>query len=204
MKTSLLVIRHGETDWNLSGRWQGHSDIPLNKNGLVQAQKLANRLSSWPIQAVYSSDLKRAAQTAAILAQEHGLEPTYDVAWRERNGGHFEGFTSAEFNQINSASIAQMSDKNWSPPGGETNVQVAQRVLDAYHRIITLHEGQMVAIISHGGAMITLLSSILGFPLGERAQLWVSSNTGINVIEVGERGAFLVRLNDDHHLTSSE
>ena len=198
-KTSVLIIRHGETDWNVQGRWQGQSDIPLNENGIEQAHQLAARLKEWPITALYSSDLKRAAGTAEIIAGSLNLTPTYNRAWRERNGGEFEGLTAKEL-QGHAEFETRRSDKHWAPPNGESNVQVVARVTDAFDDLVAGHAGEMVAVVTHGGAIITLLSSILGFPHGDRARLWVSGNTGFSIVEVTERGAYLVRLNDSAHV----
>ncbi|MGB3716425.1 MAG: histidine phosphatase family protein [Candidatus Promineifilaceae bacterium] len=199
-KTTILLIRHGETDWNVSGRWQGQSDIPLNENGIKQANLLAKRLSSRSISALYCSDLIRAAQTASILGHVLGLQPIADAAWRERNGGDFEGLSAEELSKVATGNPFQIRDKDWAPPGGETNAQVAARVQKAFDRIVSNHSGEMIAIVSHGGAIITLLSLVVGLPAGERARIWVSRNTGFSIIEIGERGAYLVRLNDETHL----
>jgi broad specificity phosphatase PhoE len=202
MKTTITVIRHGETDWNVSGRVQGHSDIPLNENGIEQANLLAGRLSSWPIETIYSSDLVRARQTASILGDELGLQPIPDAAWRERNGGEFEGLTAEELREVSSELPSQIRDKDWAPPGGESNIQVADRVRQAFDRVVHDHPGEMIAVVTHGGAIITLLSLVAGFLAGERARFWVSRNAGFSIIEIGERGAYLVRFNDETHLDS--
>ena len=199
MKTSILLIRHGETDWNASGRWQGQSDVALNEIGIVQANLLAERLSSWPTRAIYCSDLRRATKTASILGDALGLEPVSDVAWRERNGGDFEGLTGSELNEM-AAFQKLRSVKNWSPPNGESNLQVAIRAQEAFDRIIRNHADQMVAVVSHGGTIVSLLSQVLGLPPGDRARIWVSRNTGFSIVEAEARGQYLVRLNDVAHL----
>ena len=91
MNTTIILIRHGLTDWNEEGRWQGNEDIPLNTTGIAQAQALGRRLASWPIESLYSSDLRRAAQTAAILGEAVDLQPIHDPSWRERDVGAFQG-----------------------------------------------------------------------------------------------------------------
>lgn len=201
-KSTVLLIRHGETDWNASGRWQGQSDIPLNDHGVSQANLLAKRLRSWPIDIVYSSDLARAAQTASILGHGLGLQPILDQAWRERSGGEFEGLTAEELRKAAGENPVRIRDKDWAPPGGETDGQVAERVQEAFDRIVSGHPGKMIAIVSHGGSIMALLSLVVGLPAGERARIWVSSNSGFSIIEIGERGAYLIRLNDESHLES--
>ncbi len=200
-KTTILLIRHGETEWNASGRWQGQSDIPLNEKGMSQAKLLANRLRSWPIDTIISSDLRRATQTASVLGDALNLQPMIDKSWRERNGGSFEGLTAREL-EAKADFHGPRDDKNWAPLKGETNLQVAERVQLSFDKVVKNHPDEMVAIVTHGGTIITLLSLILGFPAGERARLWVSRTTGFSIVEVGERGAFLARLNDEAHVDS--
>ncbi len=200
MNTTILLIRHGETEWNLNGRWQGQSDIPLNETGFGQARKLAKRLGSLQIKAIYTSDLLRASQTASILGSELGLEPIKDLRWRERNGGQYEGQTAKELEEVTGDFRSKMQDKSWAPPGGETNIELAHRAMDAFDNVAKVHRGEKVAVVSHGGTIVTLISSILGLPAGERARLWVSRNTGFSVVEIGKRGPFLARLNDEKHL----
>ncbi len=200
MNTTILLIRHGETEWNLNGRWQGQSDIPLNETGFEQARKLAKRLASLQIRAIYTSDLLRASQTASILGSELGLEPIKDLRWRERNGGQYEGQTAKELEEVTGDFRSKMQDKSWAPPGGETNIELAHRAMDAFDNVAKVHRGEKVAVVSHGGTIVTLISSILGLPVGERARLWVSRNTGFSVVEIGKRGPFLARLNDEKHL----
>ncbi|MCP5095378.1 MAG: histidine phosphatase family protein, partial [Chloroflexi bacterium] len=78
MTTTLLLIRHGQTDWNVAGRWQGHADIPLNEIGKAQANALAERLADWPIKAIYRSDLMRCVQTATAVSNTTGITPIYN------------------------------------------------------------------------------------------------------------------------------
>src|SRR6186997_3178407 len=94
----ILLVRHGQTDWNAAGRWQGHEDIPLNATGLEQARALANHLRARPISAVYSSDLKRAQMTGAAIAEALGLALKTDPRWRELHLGVFQGLTTPEIN----------------------------------------------------------------------------------------------------------
>jgi probable phosphoglycerate mutase len=94
--TTVLLIRHGQTNWNLTKRSQGHIDIPLNSAGRRQSERLAKRLTTWPVGALYSSDLLRASQMADIVGRRLGLRPVLESALRERNGGIFQGFTTEE------------------------------------------------------------------------------------------------------------
>lgn len=200
MTTTIVLIRHAQTDWNLSGRWQGHTDIALNDTGRSQAGALARRLASWPITAVYSSDLRRAHQTALIVAQELALSPELDAAWRERYGGDFQGLTFEELDHHHPEALRAMRQKGEAPPGGESNLDVARRVVAAFDEVVERHPGQMVAVVSHGGAMRALIGYVVGLPLGQSPRVSVSGNTGISLIEVNQWGPRLTLLNDTTHL----
>src|SRR5438876_6792690 len=97
--TTLILARHGETDWNRDGRCQGHADPPLNERGREQALELAELLADEPIEAVYSSDLRRAHETARIVADRKGLDVIVDPQLRERDVGHWSGLTAAEIEE---------------------------------------------------------------------------------------------------------
>ncbi|GMQ78512.1 MAG: histidine phosphatase family protein [Anaerolineae bacterium] len=200
---SLLLIRHGQTDWNIAGRWQGHTDIPLNETGLAQGRLLARRLSTWPIKAVYSSDLSRAARTADLISEPLNLQPIYLEALRERNGGLFQGMTTGEIHEKYPEDLALLRETGMAPHVGESNLDVAQRLLKAFERIISDHEGEMVAIVSHGGALASIVAYYLGFPLGERARLSLRANTGLSIVEIDGRGPIVTLLNDVSHLSGS-
>jgi broad specificity phosphatase PhoE len=149
--TTILLVRHGETDWNLHRRLQGHSDTPLNDRGRQQAHALAAELAGEPIDAVYSSDLVRAHETARIVAERHGLEVTAIEDLRERHFGTWEGLhddeIEARFPQSASGVIGD----------GETRESMARRVFDALQRIAEQHPDGHVLVISHGGPLRAVL-----------------------------------------------
>ena len=201
--TKLLLIRHGQTDWNIEGRWQGHIDIPLNKTGVAQARLLAMRLSSWPIKALYSSDLSRAARTAQILGSQLNLQPLYLDALRERDGGILQGMTTGEMQEKLPGELQLLRETGMAPSVNESNLDVAERVQEAFEMIISKHEGQMVAVVGHGGALSTVVAYFLGFPLGERARLSLRANTGLSIVEIDNRGPVITLLNDVSHLAGT-
>lgn len=201
MTTTVLLIRHGQTDWNAADRWQGHSDVPLNEVGRRQAQSLARRLSSWPISTVYSSDLKRAAETARILAAALDLEPVYDSAWRERRGGKFEGLTASQIEQQHPQAWARVLRGVIDPPGGEMNAELHERVTAAFDELLGRHKDETIAVVSHGGALRKLIGYVLDLPPDHSPRLHLDGNTGISIVENRERRPpALVRLNDVAHL----
>ncbi|HSM55694.1 MAG TPA: histidine phosphatase family protein [Candidatus Sulfomarinibacteraceae bacterium] len=202
--TTVLFIRHGQTDWNVARRWQGHRDIPLNRTGREQAELLARRLSSWPISAVYASDLQRAAETATIVARRLNLQCVTDTVWRERHGGVFQGLTREEIADNHPEAWAEFKRGLVNPPGGETMAQLQQRVAKATKALAKRHDGETVAVVSHGGTLRALLYYVLDMLPDEILPIRVNGNTGISVIEiVGERPPLLVRLNDVAHLEMS-
>lgn len=153
--TTLLLARHGETDWNLEGRWQGWADPPLNDTGRAQARALAAQLASIPFDAIYSSDLRRAHETAEILAEPHDLPVLVDRDLREIDIGSWSGLTRPE--------IAERFP-NGERPDGETHEQHAQRVRSAVMRIARAHPGERVLLVGHGGTIRSVHDVISDVP----------------------------------------
>lgn len=206
MPTKLLFIRHGLTDWNVAKRWQGHTNIPLNETGQAQAQALAYRLASWPIEHIISSDLQRCTQTAQTVAAYHPhIEPAYDPDWRERDVGDFAGFTYTELRECFPEVWARAERGMVDPPNGEPYLAVRQRALQAYEKILAAHAGQMIAIVTHGGILHALIAQLIHIQEGKYGRFSLRGNTGLNIIEVSDDGEpYLVRLNDTSHLEAAE
>jgi broad specificity phosphatase PhoE len=150
--TTLLLARHGETDWNRALRIQGSSDVELNDLGRRQAQALARELTDVDLDAIYASDLARARQTAEAVAATHALEVTFDPRLRERSFGNWEGLTRED--------IAAFPEG--SRHDGESDDEVRTRVLEAIEEIARAHPGEQVLVVSHGGALNTLWHHALG------------------------------------------
>ena len=139
--TTLLLVRHGETDWNAEGRWQGHADVPLNERGRTQARALAERLAGdGRVDIVYASDLARARETAEIAALRLGVEFVLDPDLREIDVGSREGRTWSEIDD----------EAQWD---GEPAAAHAERVLHALQRIAGAHPGRRVLVVTHGGSV---------------------------------------------------
>ena len=153
--TTILLARHGETDWNREGRWQGWADPPLNETGRGQARELAEQLRSAPFDAVFSSDLRRARQTAEILAAPHGVPVVADRDLREIDVGSWSGLTRAE--------IAERFPDG-TRPDGETHDQHAARVRAAVTRIARDHPGGRILIVGHGGTIRSIHDVITDVP----------------------------------------
>jgi broad specificity phosphatase PhoE len=143
MPTRIILARHGETDWNLERRWQGHSDRPLNQTGLAQAEELAEQLAGEPIAAVYSSDLLRAHETARVVAARLGLDVVAVPGLREREFGSWEGLRDVE--------VEHRFPGAHGPPDGETRQEMLRRVLESLEAIAAAHDGETVLVVCHGG-----------------------------------------------------
>src|SRR3954464_6799153 len=150
--TTILLVRHGETAWNLGRRLQGHSDQPLNDTGREQAVALARDLVSEPLDAVYSSDLSRARETARVVAEEHGLEVRTLPELRERHFGTWEGLTDVEIRER----FPEAARGSWGD--GETRDAMSNRIFDALGRIAEQHPKGRVLVVSHGGPLRAVLA----------------------------------------------
>jgi glucosyl-3-phosphoglycerate phosphatase len=160
----LVLWRHGQTEWNVQRRFQGQSDIPLDEVGQQQAERAARLLAALQPCAIFSSDLIRAAATAAPLAQLTGLTVTLDKDLRERHGGLWEGLTDSEIRARYPVEHSQ-----WRPPEGETSAAVADRACAAMERIAdTLTPGTLAVVASHGAALRLGAARLLGLP----EELW--------------------------------
>jgi broad specificity phosphatase PhoE len=150
--TTLLLARHGETDWNRDGRWQGHSDTPLNELGRVQARELAESLDG--IDAVYSSDLARARETAEIVAARLGLEVQADERLRERSFGAWEGLTMEEIERsFEEAHGRWRSGEGHGADDAEAFDAFAARVGSFLDDVLRRHPEETVLVIGHGGSI---------------------------------------------------
>ncbi len=156
----LVLWRHGQTAWNAERRFQGQSDIALDDTGRAQAERAARLLAGLRPDLIVSSDLSRAASTAAPLARLTGLDMVLDKDLRERHGGCWEGLTDTEIRARYPAEHA-----SWNPPDGEPTLVVANRVAGALQRIsAAVHNGGLAVVVSHGAALRLGMSRLLGMP----------------------------------------
>ncbi len=157
-----MLWRHGQTLWNVERRFQGQSDIPLDQSGVAQAERAARLLAALRPDMIVSSDLTRAASTAAPLARLTGLGVTLDKDLRERHGGCWEGLTDTDIRERYPAEHAA-----WTPPDGESAAVVADRVAGALHRVaaaLAEAQGGLAVVASHGAALRLGMSRLLGMP----------------------------------------
>ena len=166
--TTILLARHGETDWNRDYRFQGHADPPLNESGRRQAAELADVLADKRLAAVYSSPLRRALETAEILAAPHGLEPVKVEALREVDVGSWQGLTRTELAERVPEQLARWLDGGQGWEDGETYEQMANRVLPALLDLAAAHEGERILAVTHGGPIRAALAFADGTTYAEQ------------------------------------
>jgi broad specificity phosphatase PhoE len=160
--TTILLARHGESDWNRTRRWQGFADRPLTSLGRRQAIELAARLEETELDAVYSSDLQRASETAEIVARSKRLDVRTVPDLREVDVGSWSGLTRAEAEARYPRAYARwlQGEEGWDD--GETYDQLGERVVRAIQRIAKAHDGQRVLIVAHGGTIRAIHAAALG------------------------------------------
>lgn len=187
--TILWLIRHGQTDWNIEGRYQGQADMPLNAAGLAQAQSLAEQLSNEHFDAIYSSDLQRAKQTGSALADKLGIPMQYDRRLREINQGEWEGQLVSEIIKHYGPEfkIRRLNPEIARAPGGESVSEVALRLTAAIDDISRAHPQGKVLVISHGLALATVITRSRGLPLNQVYNL-VPENATPYIIEWHSNG----------------
>ncbi len=181
----MILVRHGATDWNEEGRYQGQSDTPLNAAGLAQAGALAEVLADSRIEAVFSSDLARAQQTARILAGDLGLDGVrLDVRLREIDLGEWEGQPTTEIVGLYpDAWDARSRDPvDTGAPGGETTRQVAERMQACLDEIAQVFPQAVVAVVSHGLSLATVLCRARGLPLEKAREIIPDNATPVEVV----------------------
>ncbi len=200
--TTTILLRHGDTRLSPEHRFSGQRDLPLSASGTRQAKAAACRLAAGaPIDAVVSSPLQRAVDTAAIAAAELGLTTVIDDDLRETDFGDWDGFTLAEIQQRWPAAVALWRrDPEQPPPGGESFADTAQRVNRACDRLLRDHSGQTVLVVSHISPIKILLCRALGVPLDTIYRLYLGSAC-INKIQWhGREFAAVHSVNDTSHL----
>jgi broad specificity phosphatase PhoE len=201
MSATLVLVRHGQTDWNVNGRYMGWTDEGLNEEGLRQADRLARRLDRWPIAAAFSSPLVRAARTAEIVAGPHSLPVQIIEDLGEMRIGAWEGMYAGEI-----AGRYPGLWKTWRAnpgdfrmPGGESLGEVRQRAVRAFDRMIDGPEGRMVLAVTHDVVVRLLAAHCLGVGADIYRRLEVG-NASITVMEQDGGRLRLRVLNDTAHL----
>ncbi len=182
--TRFWLARHGETDWNREGRFQGQADLPLNAIGLKQARRLAALLAEADLQALYCSDLQRALQTASIIGARLGLAPIQDCRLREMRLGEWEGMLKEQIIAVDPQlwERRELDPLHVKPPGGENLLELAERVWPAADQIARQYPGRQVLLVAHGVSLACLICRARSLPL-ERAFQMIPDNAHPDQVE---------------------
>jgi broad specificity phosphatase PhoE len=163
--TTILLARHGQSDWNAERRWQGHADRSLTERGWAQARALAERLAEFDLDAIYSSDLRRAHDTATVVAESQGLKVRQDPKLREVDVGSWSGLTRDEARVRFPAAYERWLNGEQGWTDGETYEDMTERVLDALWDIARANDSGRVLIVSHGGPVRAVHATALGMDI---------------------------------------
>jgi alpha-ribazole phosphatase/probable phosphoglycerate mutase len=200
--TRVYLIRHGETEGAESRRYKGHIDVPLSENGIQQIKRVADFIvgagpcacpgqpqgvvpTDKMLTAVYCSDLSRAIKSAEIIAGPHGLKPIVVEDLKERSFGEWEGMTFDEIKEKwpDAFNAWAANPLKFSPMGGESTIEVRDRVRKTFGEIVERHKEQDIAVVSHGGVIRVLLCELLGMPLENIFRI-DQGYAALNVIEI--------------------
>ena len=199
--TELILIRHGETDWNRELRFQGHVDVGLNEIGLEQARRVARRLEGERVHRLYASDLLRARQTATPVGAGLRLSTVADPALREQNFGRVDGMRvddiKLQYPQYWDGWLRFEAD--FCMPAGETTRQFHRRIMDAVNRLVAAHPGETLAIVTHGGVLDMIYRTARSLGLDGPRQSDIP-NAGFNRVRVREGGIDVLTWAEVGHL----
>jgi len=199
--TELILLRHGETDWNRELRFQGHVDVSLNAIGLEQARRLARRMAGEKVHRLYASDLLRAQQTAEPVARQLGLATVSDADLREQSFGRVDGMSvddiKAQHPQAWEGWLSFRED--FCMPEGESTRQFHARVMDAVRRLVAAHRGETLVVVTHGGVLDMIYRTARSLGLNGPRQSEIP-NAGLNRVRVHDGGIDILAWADVDHL----
>jgi probable phosphoglycerate mutase len=200
-RTHLIIVRHGETEWNIARIRQGHLDSKLTEKGLAQARALAQRLAREKFTALYSSDLGRAVHTASAIADLTGHKIVTDPRLRERHLGIFQGLSGDEINARypEERRLFRTVGPDYVIPGGESMRQQVQRNVGYLNELAEKHRGEQVVVVTHGGVVSGFFRHTLEIPL-EAPRRFEFVNAGLNVFVREEDTWLLLTWGDVSHL----
>lgn len=201
--TKLYLIRHGQTLWNKTSKYQGHSDIALSDDGIAQAKKLGHYFfeKGIKLQAVYASDLSRAYDTAKLIAEPYNLPISLNSELREMNFGVWEGLTFKEIKNkyADLAEIWLTAPETLEVPMGESFAKVKERAINTLYGILKNHANENIAVVSHGGTLRTIICSLLDMPLSKMWQFKLD-NTALTIFDIYYDKPILSLFNSTAHL----
>ena len=203
--TRITLVRHGETEWNVSGRWQGHADAPLTIHGQTQARDLGERFRGITFDACYTSDLGRAVHTSKLIADPSAMDFEIDERLRERGLGIMQGLTTAEM--LDQCPDVYESFRNNGPdyliPEGESFRQFNERCVNAIEDFSIRHSGKSILVVTHGGVLGAIFRHVIGLSL-DSPRRYALLNCSVNVIEKKDGDWSLLHWGDVSHLPEGE
>jgi probable phosphoglycerate mutase len=201
LRTQVIIVRHGQTEWNIAGIRQGHLDSRLTDKGIAQAKALAQRLARERFTALYSSDLGRAVQTAMAIADLTGHEIVTDGRLRERHLGIFQGMTADEIMSRYPEERRQFRTMgaDFVIPGGESMRQQIERNVAYLNELAAKHRGEQIVVVTHGGVVSGFFRYTLAIPL-DAPRRFEFVNAGLNVFARDEANWMLLTWGDVSHL----
>jgi len=197
--TRLIFIRHGESEGNSDGILCGWHDSGLTEKGIAQAERVALALKDAGINAIISSDLQRAKQTALIISKQLGMDICFDERFRERACGIFDGKKIDDLKNHESWE-SFVNDSNFTLEGGESVVDFSKRISESCKMIVREHEGRNILLVSHGGVLWAMVPYILGVPVDSYNGLIGMDNCSISVFSRHDENWILQTLNSTQHL----
>jgi len=200
-RTQLIIVRHGQTEWNIAGIRQGHLDSRLTSKGIAQAKALAQRLAQEKFDALYSSDLGRAVQTAMEIADLTGHEIVTDPCLRERHLGIFQGLNAEEIAEKypDERRMLRTMGPDYVIPGGESMRQQVERNVSYLNDLAQKHSGETIVVVTHGGVVSGFFRHTLAIPL-DAPRRFEFVNAGVNVFIYEQENWMLLTWGDVSHL----
>ncbi len=202
--TDIVLVRHGETEFNREGVFRGRIDVGLNDTGRDQAVAAAAALAAKPLAAVYSSPLSRALDTARPIAGRHGLEPVIDEAFHNIDLGEWQGAKKdvVRLEQPEAWVLWTTEPERLRIPGGETLAELRARAFPKFEELAERHDGERIAIVSHRSVIRVLAGAVLGMTEGYFWRFYMD-NAGYSVLKRNGTGYVIVQWNENCHLTDS-
>jgi probable phosphoglycerate mutase len=200
-RTQLIIVRHGQTEWNIKGIRQGHLDSPLTGRGLAQAKALGQRLAREKFSVLYSSDLGRAVETAKEIVSVTGHQIVTDARLRERHLGIFQGLNADEINERypEERRLMRTSGPGYVIPGGESMIQQVERNVAFLDSLAVRHAGETIVVVTHGGVVSGFFRHTLAIPL-DAPRRFEFVNAGLNVFAHEDGNWLLLTWGDVSHL----
>ncbi|HOT95809.1 MAG TPA: histidine phosphatase family protein [bacterium] len=204
-RTELIVVRHGETPWNMDRRMQGHEDVPLNETGRRQARAVAAHLAAESIDRIYSSDLQRALETAETIRGRRGIALFTDVRLREIHMGSFQGMTQGEAREKHTEAWERffIHDAEFALPGGQSRSQKQIEIAEFMEEVVRDNPGRRLVIVTHGGILIAMLRHVLHISPSHHFRVSID-NGGIQRFLYSKETWYLVSWGEVDHLATAK